>query len=72
MRKEYNDRWNAPIVNPGFTWGEYQNRKSCLQISGANQECTCTAKVFVDMGSADAHFTRHQSYCPLSYNRIRK
>lgn len=19
MRKEYNDRWNAPLVNPGFT-----------------------------------------------------
>ena len=22
MRKEYNDRWNAPLVNPGFTVDE--------------------------------------------------
>lgn len=24
MRKEYNDRWNAPLVNPGFTMEEYE------------------------------------------------
>lgn len=23
-RKEYNDRWNSPIVNPGFTLAEYE------------------------------------------------
>jgi hypothetical protein len=28
MRKEYNDRWNAPLVNPGFTEAEYQERKA--------------------------------------------
>jgi hypothetical protein len=24
MRKEYNDRWTAPLVNPGFTLEEYE------------------------------------------------
>lgn len=23
MRKEYNDRWSAPLVNPAVTHGEY-------------------------------------------------
>lgn len=27
MRKEYNDRWNAPLVNPGFTMAEYEARR---------------------------------------------
>ena len=30
MRKEYNDRWNAPLVNPPVTAGEWENRvKQC-------------------------------------------
>lgn len=28
MRKEYNDRWNAPLVNPGFTLGEYEAERA--------------------------------------------
>lgn len=27
MRKEYNDRWNAPLVNPGFTMEQYENSR---------------------------------------------
>jgi hypothetical protein len=27
MRKEYNDRWNAPLVNPGFTLEQYEAQK---------------------------------------------
>lgn len=35
-RKEYNDRWFAPLVNPGFTLAEYEasrekvTNKNCL------------------------------------------
>jgi hypothetical protein len=28
QRKEYNDRWNAPLVNPAFTEGQYQAQKA--------------------------------------------
>lgn len=27
MRKEYQDRWTAPLVNPAVTYGEYEARK---------------------------------------------
>lgn len=27
MRKEYNDRWNAPLVHPPVTHGEWENMK---------------------------------------------
>lgn len=26
-RKEYNDRWNAPLVNPGVTFEEYEEKR---------------------------------------------
>lgn len=37
MRKEYNDRWNAPLVNPGFTLPEYeaQRTKDAVQAEKA-------------------------------------
>ena len=25
-RKEYNDRWNAPLVNPPVTYGDWEER----------------------------------------------
>lgn len=28
MSKEYNDRWNKPLVNPPITEGEYQEQKA--------------------------------------------
>src|SRR5271165_6446811 len=28
MRKEYNDRWNSPLVNPAITLGEYEARRT--------------------------------------------
>lgn len=28
MRKEYNDRHNAPLVNPAITHGEYEAQKA--------------------------------------------
>lgn len=28
MRKEYNDRANAPLVNPGITHGEYMAQRA--------------------------------------------
>lgn len=28
MRKEYNDRWNTPLVNPPVTLGEHDKSKS--------------------------------------------
>lgn len=28
MRKEYNDRWNAPLVNPPITHGEYMAQRA--------------------------------------------
>lgn len=34
MRKEYNDRWNAPLVNPAFTMAEYEASKE-------PKECAC-------------------------------
>lgn len=27
MRKEYNNRWDAPLVNPGFTLAEYEAKR---------------------------------------------
>lgn len=27
MRKEYNDRWNAPLVNPGVTLEDYEKSR---------------------------------------------
>ncbi len=28
MRKEYNNRWTAPLINSGFTMEEYEKRKA--------------------------------------------
>lgn len=30
MRKEYNNRWDAPLVNPGFTMCEYEANRANL------------------------------------------
>jgi hypothetical protein len=37
MRKEYNDRWNAPLVNPGFTEEEWQKRKEQERIEAEKE-----------------------------------
>lgn len=46
MRKEYNDRWNAPLVNPGFTMDEYelQRIKDRLKKECDHREIELTGK----------------------------
>lgn len=39
-RKEYNDRHNAPLVNPGITYGEYEkNRKVVADLTKSGCNC---------------------------------
>lgn len=42
MSKEYNNRWDKPLVNPGFTFGEYErDRKIISTWSVAIGESVC-------------------------------
>lgn len=36
QRKEYNDRWHAPLVNPAFTIDEYQRKKMENETRGTD------------------------------------
>jgi hypothetical protein len=43
-RKEYNDRWNAPLVNPPITLGEYEkarNQSEAVDSSDWDGKCKC-------------------------------
>jgi hypothetical protein len=37
-RKEYNDRWTAKLVNPGFTLAEYENERKKDRLKNLTQE----------------------------------
>lgn len=42
MRKEYNDRWNAPLVNPGFTMEEYELSRIRARFEAQfSPDCIC-------------------------------
>lgn len=43
-RKEYNDRWTKPLVNPGFTHGEYMAEKAERDAREKPETCACGAK----------------------------
>ena len=63
--KEYNDRWSKPLVNPGFTWGEYESgrwSKEEAKKSG-HDKCTCHAQLFIDANSPNVLLTTHATYC---------
>lgn len=38
MRKEYNNRWNAPLVNPPITHGEYEALRAIKKVSQSVQD----------------------------------
>ncbi len=50
-RKEYNDRWSYPLINPSFTLGEYEEMRN-----KEKKKCNCFP---------DWHTGRnHHPYCP--------
>lgn len=45
MRKEYNDRWNASLVNPCFTLPEYEASKANGFLRSESLERKFNAKI---------------------------
>lgn len=56
MRKEYNDRWNAQLVNPGFTLDQYEKERTKHRREMA--ECTCIYDFISD---------QHMAYCIVNF-----
>ena len=42
-RKEYNDRWSSPLVNPAITLGDYEkaHNQEVMNNDGNDGKCHC-------------------------------
>lgn len=48
-RKEYNDRWTAPLINPAITLGDYEkarNQSEAVDNDGNDGKCRCLYPVW--------------------------
>lgn len=58
-RKEYNDRWNAPLVNPGFTLAEYEAKRK--QFSAEDTALISAFEHALDVHGDTSHFAKVQA-----------